>query len=231
MTQRNKIILGVVAVVVLLGVYMLFDRKSDTGDKVNIDPNATTTTSTGTSTVVTTGSGNYTIEQVPIEEGSGVPKPIPNLDRPITVSSNAMVTPQATASATPVIKSLQAKLKKNPADFNNWIALGISQKEAGDFQGAVISWTYASKLAPSDYIALGNLGNLYAYFIKDNAMAESFYKQAIAKGPLQANLYTQLADVYINVFKDTAKAKAIIEQGLQKLPNDANLLQIKASLK
>lgn len=232
MTQRNKIILSAIAVIVLVGVYILFDRRSGGIEDGNNEPIATTTIdNTASSTTGNTKvTGGYTIEQVPIEEGQGVPQPIPNLDRPITISSNAMVTPQATASATPVIKSLQASLKKNPADFNNWIGLGIAQKEAGDYQGAVISWTYASKLAPSDYISLGNLGNLYAYFIKDNAMAENFYKQAIAKGPLQANLYTQLAEVYVNIFKDTAKAKAIVEQGLIKLPNDANLLQLKASL-
>lgn len=232
MTQRNKIILSAVAVIILVGVYMFFDRRSGAGDVVNNEPVATTTTSSTTAPAIgtTNVTGQYTIEQVPIEEGAGVPQPIPNLNRPISVSSNAMVTPQATASATPVIKSLQASLKKNPADFNNWIALGISQKEAGDYQGAVLSWTYASKLAPNDYISLGNLGNLYAYFIKDNAMAENFYKQAIVKGPLNVNLYTQLAEVYVNIFKDNAKAKAIIEQGLVKIPNDPNLLQIKASL-
>jgi tetratricopeptide (TPR) repeat protein len=230
MTKRNKIILSAVVVLILLAIYIMFDRQSNTGT-IDNEPLATTTTNAiGSSTVTTTNSGNYTIEQVPLEEGAGVPQPIPDLNRPIVVSSNAMTTAEATASARPVIINLQASLKKNPADFASWINLGISQKEAGDFEGASISWIYASKLAPNDYIALGNLGDLYAYFIKNNTMAESYSMQAIAKGSTQPHLYIQLAEVYVNLFNDKAKAKAIIEEGLLKIPNDPNLLQIKASL-
>jgi tetratricopeptide (TPR) repeat protein len=79
-------------------------------------------------------------------------------------------------------------------------------------------------------VALGNLGNLYAYYIKDNAQAENYYKQAIAKGSTQAYLYVQLGEVYRDVFKDAAKAKATADQGLAKIPNDPSLLQFKATL-
>lgn len=230
MTQRNKIIISALAVIILLAIYIAFDRRDKKGVDTNTNQPVATTTSSGSNPIETGGSGAYTIEKVSFGEGPGVPQPIPDLDRPITISSNAMVTAQATTASTPVIKSLQASLKKNPADFNSWIGLGMSQKEAGDFEGAVISWTYASKLAPNDHISLGNLGNLYAYFIKDNAKAEMYYKQAIAKAPMQVNLYTQLAEVYVNFFGDKAKALAIIEQGLKQLPKDPNLLQVKASL-
>ncbi len=57
-----------------------------------------------------------------------------------------------------------------------------------------------------------------------------YYKQAIAKGPTQINLYMQLIDLYRYNMQDTAKALAVVNQGLVKLPNNANLLQLKAEL-
>lgn len=233
MTQRNKIIFSLIVVLILAGVYVLFDKRSDIGENANNEAIATTTTSTTTASddkIITGSNSGYTIEQVPIEEGRGIPQPIPDLNRKIIVSANATVTAEAKAFSETKVSALQDKLRNNPADLESWIYLGIYQKQGGDYVGASMSWMYASKLAPTDFVSLGNLGNLYAYFIKDNAMAENFYKQAIVKGPTQVNLYTQLAEVYIYIFKDTTKARAIIEQGLSKVPNDPNLLQLKASL-
>lgn len=231
MTKTHKIIVSIVAVVVLLGIYIMIDRNSQN----NSGEIATTTTQNVSTTtdgniIKTDGTGSYTIEQVPLEEGQGVPQPIPNLNRAAVSTSGAVIAPEARALAESKIKSLQATLKNNPADLESWIYLGIYQKQAGDYDGAVLSWKYAGRLAPNDYISRGNLGNLYAYFIHDNAQAEIYYKEAISKGPKQAYLYAQLADVYKDIFKSTAKARAIIDEGLSKIPNDPVLLQAKANL-
>jgi len=232
LTKTHKIVLGIAAVIVLVLVYAAFDRKSNKNDTV-VNTNAgqtATTTGNSNGNIVIQGKG-YTIEQVPLSEGRGVPQPIPNLDRPALAVGYASVSPQALAVAGEKIPALQEILKKNPADFPSWLNLGMYQKMAGDYQGAVISWTYASKLAPTDSVSLGNLGNLYAYFLKDSALSEMYYKQAIAKGPKQAYLYVQLAEVYSGIFKDISKARAIVDQGLAKIPNDPSLLQMKAALK
>ena len=81
-----------------------------------------------------------------------------------------------------------------------------------------------------NFIAFADLGDFYAYFLKDNLKSEVYYKLAISIDPKQAYLYTQLADVYRYFFKDLDKARAIVDQGLQKVPNDPNLLQYKAAL-
>ena len=128
------------------------------------------------------------------------------------------------------IRSLQARLKKDPRDFLAWLDLGIYQKMATDYEGAVISWQYASRLDPTSYIPLGNLGDLYAYFLKDKTKALEYYKKAISNGSTQSYLYVQLALVYKDVFKDMDKALAIIDQGLSKLPNNPSLLETKANL-
>ena len=231
-TKTHKIIAGIVGVLLVLAIaYMVYNKKSNKLDTTN-NQNATSSAigiSSNDDKKVIQKDG-YTIEQIPIEGGSSVPKPIPDLNRAIIVWSGAVVAPEAKAMAVEKIKPLQTKLKANPADFNAWIDLGIYQKMGGDYQGAVLSWQYASKLAPSDYIAFGNLGNIYGYFIKDNVKAESNYKLAISKGPMQAYLYIQLGEFYRDVLKDISKAKSIVEQGLQKVPNDPTLLTLKADL-
>lgn len=231
LTKTHKIIISVIAVAILLGVYIYFDRKSRSEVNNSADYTNKVSTTTSGAQINVQGNGGYKIEQVPVTEGQGVPQPVPDLNRPITPEGSAKVSPEAVVRATENIPALQAQLKKNPSDFSSWLNLGIYQKMAGDYAGAVLSWQYAGKLAPTSYIPPGNLGDLYSYFLKDNIKAEMYYKQAISKGPTQTNLYLQLAEVYQYLFKDLDKARAIIDQGLSKIPNDTNLLQIKASLK
>ena len=234
-TKTHKIIISIIALAILLGIYVFFDRKSRSTEEVPVITNeATTTTPTKTTTTKTTtgvsnieGTGNYTIEQVGGGNDFG---PVPDLNRKVTVSTGVAVSPEATAMATDKITALQGQLKTNSSDFKAWINLGIYQKMAGDYQGAVLSWKYASRLAPADYISLSNLGNLYAYFIKDNGQAEVYYKQAINNGPTQVYLYVGLVEIYRDIFKDLDKARAIVDAGLSKIPNDPNLLQLKSSL-
>lgn len=231
LTKTHKIIISAVVVVVLLGIYIAFDRKSNREIGNNIEDEVSVATSTdSTGTINTQGTGGYTIEQVSVEETKGKPEPIPDLNRVSVSATGAIVPPEAKLAAAEKIKTLQAKLKENPAYVEAWIDLGIYQKMAGDYDGAVISWKYASKLSPTDYVSVGNLGNLYAYFLKDNAQAEIYYKQAISRDPTQSYLYAQLFEVYRDVFKDLDKARAILKQGLSKIPNDPNLLDLQYSL-
>jgi hypothetical protein len=231
LTKTHKIIISAVVVLILLGIYITFDRKSTRETKNNLDTISTSTSTDSNANTSIQGDGGYTIEQVPTNVTKEIPKPIPDLNRVSMSASGAMVSPEAKLMAEEKIKALQINLKENPAYLGAWIDLGIYQKMAGDYDGAVISWKYASKLAPTDYISLGNLGNLYAYFLKDNAQAEIYYKQAISRNPTQSYLYAQLFEVYRDVFKDLDKARAIVTQGLSKIPNNPNLLQLQASLK
>lgn len=233
LTKTHKIILSILAILVLLSIYILVDQKNkeETGDTdISTSTEKTATTTISGTQINTQGTGGYTIERVPINEGKGVPQPVPDLNRISVAANGVFISPEAKVTADASIKSIQAMLKKNPADFYAWLDLGIYQKMAGDYEGVIISWTYVGRLAPTDYISRGNLGNLYAYYLKDLAKAEVYYKQAISYGPTQAILYIQLAEVYRDLFQDKAKARAILDQGLSKIPNDPNLLQLKASL-
>jgi tetratricopeptide (TPR) repeat protein len=142
----------------------------------------------------------------------------------------ASLTPDVKTMVQQKISALQAALQKNPADFDSWINLGIYQKMAGDYTATVISWQYAGKLSPTNFISFGDLGDLSAYFLKDTVAAEKYYAQAIKNGPTQAYLYVQLAHVENEIEHDTAKALATVNAGLAKIPSDPNLLQYKAEL-
>ncbi len=223
LTNTHKIIISALAVVVLLGIYIVFDRKSkNESDTSFIEDNQTATT-----TDTNNGLG-YKIEQ--IKPGDEIPKPIPDLNRSVTQSPKANVSQADISSATLKIKQLQGLLKDNPASFAVWLDLAMYQKMAGDYDGAIISWKYASRVRETDYVALANIGNLYAYYLKDNAQAEIYYKQAISRDPTQSYLYAQLFEVYRDIFKDLDKARAILKQGLSKIPNDLNLLDLQYSL-
>lgn len=226
-TKRNKIIIGIVTVIILLAIYIVMDKSLRLSTNVKDDSVATTTQNN--SGVLTQGTGDYKIEQVSLTSN----KPsiaIPDLNRKLVLYSGAIVAPEAKAEAIDHIVFLQTRLKKDNKDFPAWIDLGIYQKQAGDYEGAIISWKYASAIAPSDFISLANLGNLYAYFIKDNGMAEVYYRKAINNGPNQSYLYSQLYEIYRDIFNDSSKAKAIINEGLSKIPNDPILVQLKNSL-
>ncbi len=234
-SNKRKYIIGwaivLIAVITFFGWRFIAQKRAI--EQATSQNQATTTTTTVSKAGIANveGTGGYTVEQVPATGDSGVPQPVPDLNRKVTVYNGAVVTVEAKQLATEKILSLQSQLKENPADLKSWINLGIYQKMAGDYQGAVLSWKYASKLSPTDFVSVGDLGNLYAYFLKDNAQAEIYYKLAISNGPTQSYLYIQLAEAYRDVFNDLNKAKAIVEQGLLKIPNDPNLLQFQASLK
>ena len=231
LTKTQKIIISVIAVIILLAVYIVSNRNS----REQVQPIATSTEEVIVATTTTLSidsntkiTGGYKIE---LDTSKTLPQPIPDLDRPTLSTSYAVVAPEAKALASAQILNLQAKLKNNPGDLSTWLDLAMREKANGDYQGAIISWKYASRLAPTNFISLANIGNLYAYFLKDNAQAEIYYKQAIIKGPTQAYLYTQLAEIYRDIFQDLEKAKSIIDQGLSKLPNDPSLLQFQQTLK
>lgn len=235
LTKKHKIIISVIILAILLGLYIALDRKSQDGlDKYKgFDSGVATTSDTNTNQ----NEMGYTVEQVQVEGDTVAPKPIPDLTRPlcpIDKTTNQMVCNSISPEVQKVVEKkvfdLKEKLTKEPTFIGGWIDLGIYQKMALDYTGTVESWKYASRLSKNDYISLGNLGNLYAYYLKDNAMGESYYKQAIANGPTQTYLYIQLAEVYRDIFKDNAKALALIDSGLVKIPNDPSLLEFKKTL-
>ncbi len=224
LTNLQKFLIGVVALVALITLHIILTKNTDVPAQV-IGTEATSTSQKipGTDFVIQ-GNGDYTITAVPSETIA-----IPDLNRRVIFGSTIALSDEAKKILIDKIVSLQASLKKDPKNVTNWIQLGVDQKIAGDFEGAVISWKYAGDVS-NDSISYGNLGNLYAYYLKDRSTAEAYYKKAISRAPTQAYLYIQLSGVYKDVFSDISKAKSIIDEGLGKIPNDKSLLEAKANL-
>jgi len=227
-TKIQKIMTSGIIIAILLGAYIIFDRRhNEVDESISKDDMATTTIMTKDGAINIVGpSGSYTIKQVPEEKNI----PIPDLNRKVIFGSGVTLSLDVRKILADKIVALQTSLKKDSKNITTWIDLGIYQKQIGDYDGAILSWKYASDIS-NDFVSLYNLANLYAYYLKDKGLAEVYYKQAIARGPTQVYLYTQLAEAYRDVFNDLSKARAVIEEGLKKNPNDKTLLEFKENLK
>ena len=228
LTKTHKILISLITIGILVILVINFTKVGEAPvTSENNNASTTTTKIPGTDISVDNNGGNYTITQVPVEGSK--PVPIPDLNRPITFNSALNLSDEAKKILTDSISNLQNSLKKDPKNIGNWILLGTNYKITGDYAGAVLYWKYASDVS-NDSVSLGNLGNLYAYYLKDNAMSEVYYKKAISRAPTQAYLYIQLSDVYRLIFKDNAKATAILDEGLKQIPNDPSLLDAKKKI-
>lgn len=232
MSKNQKIILAAIIILLILGAYYRINKNkvevaSDSQNQATTTVSAATTTNTVSAN--TTKVAGYTVEQVPVTPTKKT-VPMPDLNRPVTFASNLVFTDEVKAMVTAKIKGLQDQIRADKTKLLPWIDLGMYQKMAGDYEGARISWKYVSEAAPNDFLSRGNLGNLYAYYLKDNAMAETYYKDAISKDTKQIYLYIQLAEVYKDVFHDTDKSKLIIDQGLKVNPGNQALIEFKNSL-
>lgn len=219
MTKRNKIIISAVTVLVLLALYVALDRRGKE-EVVPVDSGSTATSTTETIKEKLPSGVEYSIEPI---TGSA-PTPVPDLDRvPVRSQYATSVTETDISNTLPKIKELQTFLKANPTVFAAWVDLGALQKNAGDYDGAILSWEYASKLEPKDFVALGNIGNLYGFYIKNVGMSDTYYRKAISRAPGESYLYAQLAEVYQYIGKNIGKTKAVLNEGLKAIPNDPNL--------
>ncbi|MFA7216619.1 MAG: tetratricopeptide repeat protein [Candidatus Paceibacterota bacterium] len=232
-SKYRNTLLVLLGILVLFALYMIFDRGGEKDKMAEENLFATTTSDSEikTNDIVFTGSGDYKIEQVPInDERGGLPSGMPNLDRQISFATNINFDESVKNTLIEKIKGLQSTLKADPTNFPTWIDLGIYYKMIGDFNGAIDIWVYATKLSPTDFVSRGNLGNIYAYNLKDMAQADVYYKQAISKDPSQVYLYIQLAEAYRDVGNNKNKALEVVNQGLIANPNNPALLNLKENL-
>ena len=83
-----------------------------------------------------------------------------------------------------------------------------------------------------NYIAYGDLGDLYMNFDVNYPKAEANYKAAIAIKPTVIDYYRDLYTLYTSFYKTgTSAAADIVALGLKNNPNNPDLLQLQAQLK
>lgn len=147
---------------------------------------------------------------------------MPPLDREIQVSEN---TPEEVRAALrSKVAEDQAILKQTPYDGNVWMDLALRYHSGNDFDGAREIWEFIVSQPPANVTALGNLGRLYHFELKDFPKAESYFLQAIEANPARPEAYYELFDLYRYSYKkDTSSAVDIMKDALVQFPDDSGI--------
>lgn len=150
-----------------------------------------------------------------------ISSPAPSLEResPVTPGLDSAVVARLRAE----IKEFVINLEKNSTSFQDWIDLGLAYKQLGDYEGARDAWEYVSLLYPKNIVSFGNLGDLYANFLKDYAKAEARYKTAIKNKPNDVYLYGNLFDLYKMYKQEAGNGEAVLKDGIAKNSNELSL--------
>ncbi len=170
--------------------------------------------SSSVSSLKTEGTGNYHIEAIPLPQ-SGKASAMPSLDRPIVFPASFPT--EARKQMSDKINATAAVLKKDPQNFNEWLALAIFRKTVDDFEGARQISEFLAAGNPKNPLPFANLANLYAFELKDPSAAEKNFILALQKDPNDVLLYRQAYEFYRYVRKDDAKAKETLQKGIAQM--------------
>ena len=220
-TQKNGLIGGVIAIIILLIGGYLYTRNPAPA----LAPGAATSTpvSTATTTSIASGgiqttpsSGGYTISVQPISA------PAPDFKAPLVFASTYPVSAQASLQTQ--FTADVAALQKSATDVDAWINIGTLRKLAGDNAGAAKDWEYASLLSPTNIVTFANLGDLYTNFLPDYPKAAKNYLQEIKNNPTYADSYRELFALYTNQYpQGTTTPANILKEGIVASPKSADL--------
>lgn len=157
------------------------------------------------------GSGDYTVETIPVPAGNTLAG-MPQLRRPVVFSS--LFPAEAQRLMTQKIDASIAALEKDPQIFNEWMQLAILRKTVDDYEGARQIWEFLAAGNPKNPLPFSNLANLYAFELKDPVRAEENFIKAMQKDPTDILFYRQAYEFYRYVRKDDGKAKEILQKGI-----------------
>ncbi len=228
MEPKNKKIPYVLIGMLIIVIFVWYFK---TGNDA-VAPNPTSSPNATSTVVNIEGVGNVEFEGTgePVITITRIPQPVPNLDVKISFN-NPSLSESVKATLTSNITKLVGELKKDPSSYNNWMNLGMQWKIGGNYENARNYWEYAAKLAPDSATAFINLGDLYAYYLKDNKLAEARFLTALKNAPAEIDVYFRLIDFYSDVVENKTKAKEMLKKGLERFPGNPDLLKYEAALK
>jgi tetratricopeptide (TPR) repeat protein len=109
--------------------------------------------------------------------------------------------------------------------FDGWMELGVIRKLIGDYEGAALAWEVAGFVNPNIFVSFSNLGDLYHHNIKNEILAEEYYRKAIDVQPQSPTVYIQLHELYrYNLPSKVDLADEVLLEGIEANPEDINLL-------
>lgn len=162
-----------------------------------------------------TSRNGFTVEVVP-EAPENLPS-APALNRSIPATPD--LDAQGRAVVVGKIETTVSALKENPTSFADWMDLGTLRLVVKDYEGAAEAWKYATALAPGSVTPYGNLGDLYANYLKDYPRAEGYLQTAIKNDTKGATYYRQLFELYLNYKSTSSAAEDTLKTAIEKFPD------------
>lgn len=164
------------------------------------------------------GSSTPMAEKKPVGEekpsASVLSQNMPVFARPITFSSSFSA--EARTIMEGRIAASIAAIQKDPRSFDAWMQLAVLRKAVDDYEGAVQIWEFLKTIYPKQPGPYANLAALYTYELKNPALAEQNFIEAIRKGPKEVSVYRNAYDFYRYVQKDDVKAKQMLQDGARE---------------
>ena len=226
--KNNGYVWGAVIAVVLVGAFVLFraNRAAAPSPTASSTSMGTTTVSLGNGQTITLPPGAKLTE---VDTTTSALQP-PSLTGAISISSSLPADAQAALRTDE--QATIAQLKSAPNRVDLWLQLGVDRKIGGDYAGAEAAWNYVAQTGPNtiNYVAYGDLGDLYTSFAVNLPKAEASYKAAISINPTVIDYYRELFYLYGMEKNPTAQA-AILAQGLKANPNNPDLLTLQQQTK
>ena len=148
-------------------------------------------------------------------------------DEPLRVRAD--LSPAALASAKDNLAKTVKMIKENYDYDVPWLDLGNYRKLVGDYDGAISAWKFLSRLRPKNYVAPHNIGDLYAFTLKDYARGEEFLLKSVELSPGNVFGYLSLATLYgESSFGKTEQVEKILLRGVEAVPEDPVLKAVLA---
>ncbi|MFH0846417.1 MAG: hypothetical protein V1851_03410 [Patescibacteria group bacterium] len=222
--KLNLVLLGVLVFMVVSYIYLdLKESKEDVEEVITDD----STKNSLIENVIITDENNVAVEttEVKIEKEFMA---MPDLNRELVFSDE--YPEQAKKIIRENIGKIISDLKNNPNVYEDWIALGLQYKGIDDYEGARLTWEYATYLNPDKFLAWGNLGDLYAFYIRDNVKAEQAYIKAIENGSHQVVLYFKISEFYTEFLNNPERARELVNIGIKQNPDSQELKDLLKSI-
>jgi len=236
--NKKNIVSSIIIALLLTGLwfYIYRDLPNEQDNVNDMSNNIATTTSLIESISINQSENDKEIKVVNVDLENDqedqinkeIIRPIPDLDRVLIYPEG--FSKEAQDIIAEKISKTSQKLKNDPNSISNWIQLGLDRKMLDDHEGSRQAWEYAKLVSPNNFVVRGNLGDLYAYYLKDNQKAEENYLKALELGPSQIYLYFKTAEFYRDFLLDDQKAKEIVQKGLINNPNSQELKDLLNSL-